>query len=86
MRKNLGAIYGGYRDALRKYYADLEAQLASNLTTKLDIIEKIKELPTSEGSAKEKYEAFKALRELWNATGLVPKMEARNVWAISTIT
>ena len=81
LRKNLGAIYGGYRDALRKYYADLEAQLASNLTTKLDIIEKIKELPTSEGSAKEKYEAFKALRELWNATGLVPKMEARNVWA-----
>ena len=67
---------------MRKYYADLEAQLASNLTTgKLDIIEKIKELPTSEGSAKEKYEAFKALRELWNATGLVPKMEARNVWA-----
>ena len=22
LRKNLGAIYGGYRDALRKYYAD----------------------------------------------------------------
>ena len=81
IRKELGAVYGGYRDALRKHYSDLEAQLASNLSTKLAIIEKIKALPTSEGSAKEKYDAFKALREQWNNTGLVPKAEARNVWA-----
>ena len=81
IRKELGAVYGGYRDALRKHYSDLEAQLASNLSTKLAIIEKIKVLPTSEGSAKEKYDAFKALREQWNNTGLVPKAEARNVWA-----
>ncbi len=81
IRKELGAVYGGYRDALRKHYSDLEAQLSSNLSTKLEIIEKIKALPTSEGSAKEKYDAFKALREQWNNTGLVPKAEARNVWA-----
>lgn len=81
LRKELGAVYGGYRDALRKHYSDLEAELASNLSKKLDIIEKIKALPTSEGSAKEKYDAFKALREQWNKTGLVPKAEARNVWA-----
>lgn len=81
IRKELGAVYGGYRDALRKHYSDLEAELASNLSTKLEIIEKIKALPTSEGSAKEKYDAFKALREQWNNTGLVPKAEARNVWA-----
>lgn len=81
IRKELGAVYGGYRDALRKHYSDLEAQLSSNLSTKLEIIEKIKALPTSEGSAKEKYDAFKALREQWNNTGLVPKAEARTVWA-----
>ena len=81
IRKELGAVYGGYRDALRKHYSDLEAQLSSNLSTKLEIIEKIKALPTSEGSAKEKYDAFKALCEQWNNTGLVPKAEARTVWA-----
>jgi len=81
MRKQLGAVYGGYRDALRTHYSELEAQLATNLSTKLAIIEQIKELPTSEGSAKEKYDTFKALREQWNNTGLVPKADARNVWA-----
>jgi hypothetical protein len=81
LRKELGAVYGGYRDALRKHYSDLEAQLSSNLSIKLEIIDKIKALPTSEGSAKEKYDAFKAMREQWNNTGLVPKAEARNVWA-----
>ena len=81
MRKQLGAVYGGYRDALRKHYSELEAQLATNLSTKLAIIEQIKELPTSEGGAKEKYDTFKALREQWNNTGLVPKADARNVWA-----
>ncbi len=81
MRKQLGAVYGGYRDALRKHYSELETQLANNLNTKLSIIEQIKELPKIEGSAKEKYDNFKAMREQWNNTGLVPKADARNVWA-----
>lgn len=80
-RKELGAVYGQYRDKLRKFYADLEAELGSNLKTKLQIIEEIKGLPMMEGSAKEKYEKFKSLRAKWNDTGLVPKTEARNVWA-----
>lgn len=80
-RKELGAIYGQYRDQLRKFYTDLEAELERNLTVKLEIIEEIKSLPMMEGSAKEKYEKFKTLRETWNATGLVPKADARTVWA-----
>lgn len=80
-RKELGAVYGQYRDKLRKFYADLEAELGSNLKTKLEIIEEIKGLPMMEGSAKEKYEKFKSLRTKWNDTGLVPKTDARNVWA-----
>ena len=80
-RKELGAIYGQYRDQLRKFYTDLEAELFRNLGVKLQIIEEIKSLPMMEGSAKEKYEKFKGLRETWNATGLVPKAEARTIWA-----
>ncbi|MGB1184451.1 MAG: DUF349 domain-containing protein [Schleiferiaceae bacterium] len=80
-RKELGAIYGQYRDQLRKFYTDLEAELERNLKVKLEIIEEIKSLPIMEGSAKEKYEKFKTLRETWNATGLVPKADARTVWA-----
>lgn len=80
-RKELGAIYGQYRDQLRKFYTDLEAELERNLKVKLEIIEEIKSLPMMEGSAKEKYEKFKTLRETWNATGLVPKADARTVWA-----
>ena len=81
LRTQLNTIYGGYRDKLRKHYSQLEAELSTNLATKLDIIEQIKGLPMMEGSAKNKYETFKGLRERWNYTGLVPKGDARNVWA-----
>lgn len=81
LRKKLHEVYGQYRDNLRSYYANLEKELASNLHVKENIIEQIKALPMAEGSAKSKYETFKALREQWNATGLVPKESARNIWA-----
>ncbi len=45
------------------------------------IIEEVKALPMAEGSAKDKYDTFKGLRERWNQTGLVPKADARTVWA-----
>ena len=80
-RKTLGILYGGYRDRLRAHYAQLEAELSTNLAVKTAIIEEVKALPMAEGSAKEKYETFKALRERWNQTGLVPKADARTVWA-----
>ena len=81
LRKELGIIYGTYRDGLRNYYAELEAQLVKNLTIKEHIVEEIKALPLMNGSAKEKYDAFKGLREKWNNTGLVPKADARTIWA-----
>jgi hypothetical protein len=80
-RKTLGILYGGYRDRLRAHYAQLEAELSTNLAVKTAIIEEVKALPMAEGSAKEKYETFKGLRERWNQTGLVPKADARTVWA-----
>ena len=80
-RKTLGILYGGYRDRLRSHYAQLEAELSNNLAVKMAIIEEVKALPMVEGSAKDKYETFKGLRERWNQTGLVPKADARTVWA-----
>ena len=80
-RKTLDILYGGYRDRLRAHYAQLEAELSTNLAVKTAIIEEVKALPMAEGSAKEKYETFKGLRERWNQTGLVPKADARTVWA-----
>ena len=80
-RKTLDILYGGYRDRLRAHYAQLEAELSTNLAVKTAIIEEVKALPMAEGSAKEKYETFKGLRERWNQTGLVPKSDARTVWA-----
>ena len=66
---------------MRAHYTQLEAELSTNLAVKTAIIEEVKALPMAEGSAKEKYETFKALRERWNQTGLVPKADARTVWA-----
>ena len=80
-RKTLGILYGGYRDRLRAHYTQLEAELSTNLAVKTAIIEEVKALPMAEGSAKDKYETFKGLRERWNQTGLVPKSDARTVWA-----
>ena len=80
-RKTLGILYGGYRDRLRAFYTQLEAELSNNLAVKTAIIEEVKALPMAEGSAKDKYETFKGLRERWNQTGLVPKADARTVWA-----
>lgn len=80
-RKLLGTLYGGYRDKLRAHYIQLEAELSQNLAVKLAIIEEVKALPMAEGSAKDKYDTFKELRERWNQTGLVPKADARTIWA-----
>ncbi|MDG1656501.1 MAG: DUF349 domain-containing protein [Schleiferiaceae bacterium] len=80
-RKTLGILYGGYRDKLRSHYAQLEVELSNNLAVKMAIIEEVKALPMAEGSAKDKYDTFKGLRERWNQTGLVPKADARTVWA-----
>ena len=80
-RKILGILYGGYRDKLRSHYAQLEVELSNNLAVKMAIIEEVKALPMAEGSAKDKYDTFKGLRERWNQTGLVPKADARTVWA-----
>ncbi len=80
-RKKLGILYGGYRDKLRSHYAQLEVELSNNLAVKMAIIEEVKALPMAEGSAKDKYDTFKGLRERWNQTGLVPKADARTVWA-----
>ena len=58
LRKELGIIYGTYRDGLRNYYAELEAQLVKNLTIKEHIVEEIKALPLMNGSAKEKFDEY----------------------------
>ena len=79
-RKVLSSIYTTYRDGLRAYYATLEKQLSHNLEVKSAIVEQIKALPMDEGSAKSKYEKFKALRDQWNATGPVPKDNSRDLW------
>lgn len=79
-RRAFREMYGAFKDRRRNARKELEAQLQVNLSVKKSIVETIKEIPASEGSAQEKYKQFRELQERWKATGPVPRSESRDLY------
>lgn len=59
---------------------DQEKQKEENLTIKLSIIDKLKELVESQEDANKLYNEFKKLQQQWNDTRLVPQTKANELW------
>ncbi len=80
LREKFRPIFQEYRAKRKKYYDDLSAQLDSNLLTKTNLIEKLKEIVTKEESIGDTFKEFNAIQEEWRNTGPVPRNKSNDLW------
>jgi len=70
-----------YRQKISAHYKNLEKNLKGNLTTRLEIIENLKNLTNHpEDSMNVKYKQFKDLQEQWRNAGPIPRDKYNNAW------
>lgn len=80
LREKFRPIFQDYRAKRKKYYDDLSAKLDSNLLTKTNLIEKLKEIVTKEESIGDTFKEFNAIQEEWRSTGPVPRNKSNDLW------
>jgi hypothetical protein len=73
-------VMGDIKTQRSQLTADQEKQKEENLTIKLSIIDKLKELVESPEDTNKSYNEFKRLQQQWNDTKLVPQAKANELW------
>ena len=74
------SVMGDIKAKRSKFTADQEKQKEENLTIKLSIIDKLKELVESPEDTNKSYNEFKRLQQQWNDIKLVPQARANELW------
>lgn len=74
------ANYKLIKDRKAQFMRDQEDQKNTNLTRKLELLEKLRELVDTTDTNIE-FDAFKELQEEWKTIGPVPGAQAKSVWA-----
>ena len=69
-----------YRKNRQKFNELQEKQKLENLGKKQEILEKLKELISSEETLKKTYDEFRELQAQWKEVGMVPSGEISNLW------
>lgn len=69
-----------YRNKRSVFTAANEAEKEANYKAKLDIIEHLKELTSSNETLHNTFEAFRELQGKWKEIGVVPQSVARDLW------
>jgi len=80
LEQRFNAAFGQYRHNKAKFAEELEKQKAKNLQIKLNILEELKELISSDETLKKTYDEFKRLQDGWKEIGMVPVGELNNLW------
>ncbi len=80
LEKRFADAFAIYRHNRAKYSEELEKVKQQNLKRKLEILEELKELISSEETLKKTYDEFKRLQQDWKEAGLVPASELNNLW------
>lgn len=75
--KNVMSVIKEKRNSL---LAEVENQKEHNLTLKLGILDKLKELTESPDNANKSYNDFKKLQQEWNEIKQVPQAKANEIW------
>ncbi len=75
--KNVMSVIKEKRNSL---LAEVEKQKEHNLTLKLGILDKLKELTESPDNANKSYNDFKKLQQEWNEIKQVPQAKANEIW------
>lgn len=73
-------IFNIYKANKARYTEEQEKIKKENLKKKLQILEELKILISSEETLKKTYDEFKALQETWKEIGMVPRGEINNLW------
>ncbi len=73
-------IFNIYKANKARYTEEQEKIKQENLKKKLQILEELKVLISSEETLKKTYDEFKALQETWKEIGMVPRGEINNLW------
>jgi len=74
------SVMGDIKTKRSQLVADQEKQKEENLTIKLSIIDKLKELVESPEDTNKSYNEFKKLQQQWNDIKLVPQARANELW------
>lgn len=80
LEQRFKVAFNHYKHNKSKYAEEVEKEKLENLQAKLNILEELKELISSEETLKKTYDEFKRLQESWKEIGLVPAGELNNLW------
>jgi hypothetical protein len=80
LREKFRPVFQEYRDKRKKHYNELSAKLDSNMLTKQNLIEKLKEIVTKEESIGDTFKEFNTIQEEWRSTGPVPRNKSNDLW------
>ena len=73
-------LFNIYKANKARFVEEQEKLKGENLKKKLQIIEDLKQLISSEETLKKTYDEFKALQDRWKNVGMVPRGEINNLW------
>ncbi len=76
----LKELFKEYRQRRDSYIANLDAEKEANLKIKLQIIEELKELISSDETLNHTFTKFRELQNRWKETGLVPQANVKDLW------
>ena len=79
-KKQFNEVYSEYRENRNQYYKNLENNLKTNLTFRLELIERLKSFINVEEDINTTYKNFKNLQEEWRNAGPIPRADYNNVW------
>lgn len=73
-------LFAVYRANRVRHSEEQEKIKQENLKKKLQILDGLRELISSEETLKKTYDEFKVLQERWKEIGMVPRTEINNLW------
>lgn len=73
-------LFREYRRLRDEFVAGLEATKEENLKIKLQIIEELKELASSDEMLNQTFSKFRELQHRWKETGVVPQQNVKDLW------
>ncbi|MDY6801227.1 MAG: DUF349 domain-containing protein [Bacteroidota bacterium] len=80
IEKELKDLFKRYRKLKAEYNRDLEKEKETNLETKYQVIEELKELINKKESIGETFKEFRELQKRWKEIGPVPQQNLKDLW------
>ncbi len=80
LKREFNELYFNYKDKKNDYYKTLKTNLEKNLKHRLELIEQLKELISSNETVNKKFNIFKDIKEHWHQAGAIPRDQNNVVW------